>query len=349
MKIIRHLALVLMILGSSMTALANHYNLYEDWSNCTDSSLPEGWTTIGTDKTPSGYAASFFEYGDGMKVMELPGSPTPYVVSYSTTLEGGKVDTRLISPAFNVPEAGGILSFTAVNYDPDGSVANKIEVFVVEQGDKKNEESVFITRVPSNNVGTPATYNLSLGDYAGREISLVIANEGTGAGLLGIGTIFVSEYVGMIEDSTPLFTSKEESRKLSVGVKLLAPCKGFSASLTTSTGIEEDYSSNKDLSEALTLYNLPFKSSFTLNKGEVMEYTISVTPNMDGATPLVLTGSTGCGDGFPMVCVEEEGTGEKCGYCPGGAAGLEKFSDEYGERFIGIGIHCTETFNTGVM
>lgn len=336
------------ILFCGINANATDYVLYESWNNCSDGKLPEGWNTVGTDKTPSGYAASYFEYGDGMKVMTLPGSLQPYAVSYSTTLEGGKVDTKLITPEFTVPSSGAILSFTAVNYDPEGSVANKIGVFAVDKS-SITEESIFTVRVPSNNVGEPANYTLSLDDYAGHEISLIIVNEGSGAGLLGIGTIFVSEYVGEIKDYTPLFTSVEESRKLKLEVGLLAPCKGFTATLTTSTGIEETYSSNKDLSEVYKYYDIPFKGFFTLKKDEVMEYTVTVTPNMENATPLVLRGSTGCCDGFPMVCVEEEGTGEKCGYCPAGAAGLEKFASEYGDRFIGIGIHCTDAFSTGVM
>lgn len=340
--------ILILALVCSLSSYAEQSSLYEDWSNCDEGILPEGWTTEGTQKTPSGYSASCFEYGEGFKVMTLPGTSSSYAVSYSTTLEGGKVDTRLISPSFAVPSAGGIMTFTAVNYNPEGTTANKMEVFVKEK-DNNKEESVFITRIPSNNVGNPSSYYLSLSDYAGREISIVIANEGTDAGLLGIGTVLVSEYLGKIEDSTPLFSSKEESRKLSIGVRLLAPCKGFSASLSTSTGIEEEYTSNKDLSKDFSLYDIPFNSSFTLGKGEVMEYTVSVTPNLEGATPLVLTGSTGCADGFPMVCVEEEGTGEKCGYCPGGAAGLEKFSNQFPDRFIGIGIHCTDMFSTGVM
>ncbi len=348
MKINLHIAFTtFMALVAITNAYASDYILYEDWNNCLDGSLPAGWTTIGTDKTPTGYSASCFEYGEGMKVMELPGADGFYATSYSSTLEGGKVDTRLISPVFTVPPTGAILSFPAVNYNPEGSAANKIEVYVLDA--ENSEESIFVTRIAANNIGSDELCNISLGDYAGRDISLIIANEGTNTGLLGIGTITVSEYVGELYDKTPLFTTVEETRKLTLSVGLLAPCKGFTATLTTSTGIEETYTSNKDLSQGFTYYSLPFKSTFSLSKGEVMQYKVSVTPNIDGANPLILTGSTGCGDGFPSVCVEEEGTGEKCGYCPAGAAGLEKFSDLYGNRFIGIGIHCTDIFSTGVM
>lgn len=342
-------AATIMAFAGFTGAQATDYTLYEDWSNCFDSSLPAGWNTAGTDKTPAGYAASFFVYGEGMKVMEIPGAEGFYATSYSSTLEGGKVDTRLISPVFTVPSAGAILSFPAINYNPEGEVANKVAVYVTDTDSGNTGESIFVTRITANNIGSSEMCNISLGEYAGRDISLVIANEGTNAGLLGIGTVTVSEYVGEIYDSTPLFTPREESRKFSLRVGLLAPCKGFTATLTTSTGIEETYTSDRDLSSAFTSYNLPFKSKFSLAKDEVMQYTVTVTPAMEGATPLVMTGSTGCGEGFPSVCVEEEGTGEKCGYCPGGAAGLEKFSDLYGDRFIGIGVHCTDIFSTGVM
>ncbi|MDE5877864.1 MAG: choice-of-anchor J domain-containing protein [Muribaculaceae bacterium] len=350
MKINLHIALsAFMTWAAFANSYATDYTLYEDWSQCHDGALPTGWTTTGTDKTPSGYAASFFEYGEGMKIMSLPGADGVYAVSYSSTLEGGKVDTRLVSPVFTVPEAGAILSFPAVNYNPDGSAANKIEVYVLDTESGNSEESVFVTRIAANNIVSHELCNISLGDYAGKDISLIIANEGTNAGLLGIGTVTVSEYIGEIYDKTPMFTTVEKKRKMALSVNLLAPCKGFTATLTTSTGINETYASDKDLSQVLTSYPLPFKSTFSLSQGEIMQYTVTVTPNMDGATPLVLSGSTGCGEGFPSVCVEEEGTGEKCGYCPSGAAGLEKFSDLYGDRFIGIGIHCTDIFSTGVM
>ncbi|MDE6668330.1 MAG: choice-of-anchor J domain-containing protein, partial [Muribaculaceae bacterium] len=347
MKINLHITLsALIALSTVVDTYATDYTLYENWSQCHDGTLPTGWTTVGTDKTPSGYTASFFEYGEGMKIMKLPGADGFYAASYSSTLEGGKVDTRLISPVFTVPTAGAILSFPAVNYNPDGSVANKIEVYILEGN---SEESVFITRIAANNIGSDELCHISLGDYAGHDVSLVIANEGTNAGLLGIGTVTVSEYIGEIYDTTALFTTKEETRKLSLKVGLLAPCRGFTATLTTSTGINETYTSDKDLSQLFTSYSLPFKSTFSLSEGEVMQYTVTVTPDMEGATPLILNGSTGCGEGFPSICVEEEGTGEKCGYCPAGTAGLEKFSDLYGDRFIGIGVHCTDIFSTGVM
>lgn len=344
----RAMSIATIVIGSCLPVCAAGDVLHEDWTDCETGSLPSGWTTVGTTKTPGGVAAEYFSYGDGMKVMSLPGSETPYAVSYSTTLEGGKVDTRLASPELIIPSSGGILSFQAVNYNPEGAVANKIEVYVHDEATGA-EESVFMTRVAANTVSTPATYNVSLGSYAGKEISLIFANEGTNAGLLGIGAITVCEYIGKIYDTTPLFSPKEQGRKLSLSVGLFAPCYGFDARLTTSTGLEETFTSSKDLSGSYQIYELNSKKSFTLRRGEVMEYTLTVTPKMEGATPLEYTGSTGCAEGYPSVCVEEEGTGEKCGYCPAGAAGLDKFTDDFGDRFIGIAVHCTEAFSTGVM
>ena len=61
----RYLFLILMILllaggrrGEAQTFLS------EDWENC-GSLLPEGWATVGTDKTPKGQAAEWFTAGEG--------------------------------------------------------------------------------------------------------------------------------------------------------------------------------------------------------------------------------------------------------------------------------------------
>lgn len=342
------LAASLFVIATFFEARAEGYVFYEDWENCELGALPTGWVSEGTPKTPGGIAEEYFSYGEGMKVLKLPDFETRYAVSYSTTLEGGKVDTRLTSPEIVVPASGGVLSFDAVNYNPESTIANKIEVFVRNES-TDTEESVMMTRVTANNVNTPATYNISLGNYAGQKIRLVFVNEGTNAGLLGIGGVRVCEYIGKVYDSTPLFSPDGANRTISLSVGLFAPCKGYTAKLTTNTGIEEIFSSEADLSNSFQIYELSSTKTFDLEMGEVVSYTLTVVPNMEGVSPLIFMGSTGCADGYPSVCVEEEATGERCGYCPAGAAGLEKFSKEFGDRFIGIAIHCTKAFSTGVM
>ena len=61
------------------------------WTD-SDQGLPDGWTTVGTDKTPSGEGASHFKK-EGWKVMENEAYPSPFAASFSSTEEGGKVET----------------------------------------------------------------------------------------------------------------------------------------------------------------------------------------------------------------------------------------------------------------
>lgn len=45
------------------------------------------------------------------------------------------------------------------------------------------------------------------------------------------------------------------------------------------------------------------------------------------------------GESYPRTVVMEEFTGTWCGWCPRGMVALDKLSEEYGDEFIGIGVH----------
>jgi len=46
---------------------------------------------------------------------------------------------------------------------------------------------------------------------------------------------------------------------------------------------------------------------------------------------------------FQRISVVEELTGTRCGWCPRGLVGMQKLRQEYGDRFIGIGVHNFST------
>lgn len=346
---LKYLLAILLTLAFSTEAFADI--LSEDFANCPAGEVPEGWSTWGTSKTPSGYASDFFERGDGFKVMPLKEGGKPYAVSFSSSVEGGKVSSGLVSPLIKLPEHGAVLSFTAVNYNPEGTSANKMAVYVSTTGNGENDftTQLFTKRVTANNLSSPATYTLSLTEYAGKEIYLAFVNEGTNAGMLGIGDIVVADYIAQLSDITPLLFSKGEKIDIDVALAIFAPCNGFTATLTTDSGFKSVLSTDIELISSPLVAQLRFNNPPAPEDGGLVNYEINVMPKMDGVEPTVIYGSTGCGEGFPAVLVEEEATGENCGYCPAGSAGIEKFSDEFGDRFIGIGIHCTEQFSTGVM
>lgn len=344
----KFILLILVSFLSLNTITAQETIIKEDWSGCETGNLPEGWTTIGTDKAPLGIAADYFVSGEGMKVMSLPGSEKSFAVSYSSTVEGGKVNTRLISPAVRVPSSGAVLRFDAVNYNPGKSVENKICVYAIDVASGEMSKSLLTVRIPANNVEESKFCSINLFDYRDKEINIVIANEGTDAGLLGIGRVTVSQYIAEVTDKTALFSTSEKSRSFDLSLSIYAPSNGFSAILKTSNGEEETIRIDTPIDKVQTTVSLPFTTQISLKSEQVMEYSVRVIPDCAPNSPYVFNASTGCGVGFGSVVVEEEGTGEKCGYCPAGTAGIEKFSDMFGDRFIGIAIHCT-SFSTRVM
>ncbi len=150
-----------------------------------------------------------------------------------------------------------------------------------------------------------------------------------------------------VSNSTPLIAAPGQFITVKLNLDIRAVCNGFDATITTSTGKTSSSACNKNLSEGLNNYKLSFSCGAPDN--DVLSYTVTITPRLEAATPIVVTGSTAISDGFPQTCLMEEGTGENCGYCPAGAAAIERFRDMYPDRFFGVGIHCTEAFSTGVM
>ncbi len=162
---------------------------HQSWETVSGN-LPDRWTTYGTDKTPDGEASNWFEYGDGWKVLSDPAYPAPFAASYSSTIDGGKVDTWLISPTFTVPEAGGFIEFPMWTLSEAGSPACKMTLRISTGGAGKDsfESTPLLTKRISAD-GVSENYIVSLSEYAGKDVNLAFVNEGTQAGILCIGDI----------------------------------------------------------------------------------------------------------------------------------------------------------------
>lgn len=315
------------------------------WTD-SDQGLPDGWTTVGTDKTPSGEGASHFKK-EGWKVMENEAYPSPFAASFSSTEEGGKVETWLISPELDVPQCGGFIEFPSWT-SGGGSTACKMTVRISLSGsstDDFNQSPLLTTRIkPADGI---SLQSINLSEFAGKSIRLAILNEGTQAGMLCIGNLTGYICKSSVSNSTPLIAAPGQFITVKLNLDIRAVCNGFDATITTSTGKTSSSACNKNLSEGLNNYKLSFSCGAPDN--DVLSYTVTITPRLEAATPIVVTGSTAISDGFPQTCLMEEGTGENCGYCPAGVAAIERFRDMYPDRFFGVGIHCTEAFSTGVM
>lgn len=338
--------LTMLIAGTVNESQAQTF-LYEDWSDATGR-LPAGWTTVGTDKTPDGEAAQWFAKGEGWKVMENESHSGQFAASYSSTVEGGKVDTWLISPEFEVPSTGGFIEFPAWTIGPDDTPACKMSVRMTTEGetpDAFTDGALLTTRI--RHTSGANSQMVSLAGYAGKKVRMAIVNEGTQAGTLCVGKIEGTVCSVGISNRTPLLIAPGSSLTVSLSIDVKAICSGFDVTLTGSDGKSQTKSYNKKIEGSLKGYEMTFPCGKPT--GDMFSYKVSVAPRIDGVQPTEITGSLAIGGGYPQVCLMEEATGENCGYCPAGTAAIERFSDMYPGRFIGVGVHCTSQFSTGVM
>lgn len=340
------IALAIFLAGTFKTANGQTF-FHEDWAGAIGS-LPSGWTTTATDKTPDGEAAEWFSKNEGWKVLENESYGSAFAASYSSTIEGGKVDTWLISPEFDVPSAGGFVEFPVWTIGPDDTPACKMSVRMTTEGatpESFSDSPLLTTRVKHGDGVTRQM--ISLAGYAGRKVRMAIVNEGTQAGVLCIGDIEGEICRIKVSNRTPLLIAPGSNAIVRLGIDIQAICPGFDVTLTTSDGFSQTKNYNKEINGSLQGYEVSFPCGRP--SGDMLSYTVTVTPRIDGVTPTEISGSLAVGEGYPQICLMEEATGENCGYCPAGTAAIERFTDMYPGRFIGVGVHCTRQFSTGVM
>lgn len=339
---------VLAILLAGTIKIANGQTFfYEDWARATGG-LPSGWTTTATAKMPDGEAAEWFAKGDGWKVLENESHSGAFAASYSSTVEGGKVDTWLISPEFEVPATGGLVEFPAWTVCSDATRACKMSVRVTTEGampESFTDSPLLTTRVKHGDGVTGQMINLA--GYAGKKVRMAIVNEGTQAGVLCIGAIEGEVCTMKVSNRTPLLIAPWSDATVRLSIDIRAVCPGFDVTLTTSDGFSQTHNYNKEINGRLDGYEIAFPCGRPC--GDILSYTATVTPRIDGVTPTVVTSSLAVGEGYPQVCLMEEATGENCGFCPAGIAAIDRFGDMYPGRFIGVGVHCTHEYSTGVM
>ena len=347
-KNIKHIVITATaILGAVATVPAAAQTFFsQNWNEAVNA-LPEGWTTVGTDKTPTEFESQWFSKGEGWKVIEKEGYSAPFAASYSSTMEGGKVETWLISPEFRVPECGGFLEVPMWTLSNGETSACKMSVRISLSGASVEdfESSGLLTKriKPSDGIVEEV---ISLSDFAGKDVRIAFVNEGTQAGVPCLGEVKGSICEYSVRNTTPLLFASGSSVSVKLDIDIRAQCKGFDATITTSGGKTSKASCNKDLSDGLKDYKLTFNCG--IPAGDVLSYAVTITPRLEGVEPIVVTGSAAIGEGFPAMCLMEEATGENCGYCPAGTAAIERFSDMYPDRFVGVAVHCSD-FSTGVM
>lgn len=338
---------VLTVILSMAAGKANSQAFFnEDWSGVSGG-LPVGWSTTLCDKTPDGQAAEWFSRGDGWKVLDDESYGGFFAASYSATVEGGKVDTWLISPEFEVPATGGFVEIPLWTIGGADTPACKMSVRMTDAGSTPESftgSPLLSTRI--KHADGVKKQMIGLSAFAGKKVRMAIVNEGTNAGVLCVGKIEGNVCKVKVSNRTPLLISQGANAVVKLGIDIQAFCSGFDVTVTTSDGFSQTKNYNKQINGTMQGYEVSFPCGRP--SGNILSYTATVTPHIEGITPTETAGSLAVGEGYPQICLMEEATGENCGYCPAGSASIERFGDMYPGRFIGVGVHCSD-FSTGVM
>lgn len=344
------LAMVAVFVANAAVVTNPDLNYFsEDFSN----GIPKGWTQYGAGKTAVKDAQAYFPVGgDPYQPLKFSDG-TVYAMSNSWTQEGGVVDEWLISPAIEVPVDAAMLVYTVMAYG--ATTDSNYALYISTTGNKREdftEAPIYDAKLKGNAQGgfTQRTNRHTLEGYAGQTIYIAFVNASNDAFMLGFTDIKLCQYDIAVTNQTPSFTLEPGETKLDLTVQIRTPfaCSGYTAKLTTNTGIKDEDVVEKNLKSSYSSTRPTFDPISVSKVGEAVSYTVTITPNAEGAIPTTLKGTFALADTYPGVCVMEEATGEYCQYCPRGIAALDYFSATYGDQFIGIAVHCG-MYSTGVM
>jgi len=294
--------------------------------------------------------SAFSDWFDSDWVVLTFNSGDTYVMSCSSFTETSlKADTGLVTPKITLPAEGGLLSFTTINWNPQYSGRNNpLEIYVSTEGNQKenftdaNLLKSYRIKADSQSTGpTVTTYEVSLADYAGKDVYIAFVNKGIYSGALGLNKFYISKYMAELDVTSPSLYTVEGEYGIDCTAKLRTPasCRGFQAELIIDGEVKSVYNTTRELSTAYYTYNFVFPDKIALSLNQSVPYTVKLTPNYEGAESIYVEGNVACAEGFPAVVVEEEGTGVGCGFCPLGQAFLSYFQDTYPDQFIGIAVH----------
>lgn len=352
-KIILFWCLLLTFLLSQ--AAINEKLLYysSDFSNPTEQLPLCGWTSFGNSAavaevtlgTTDALLKDYFPQGcASYQLLNFKGyGNVPW--SNSSFADGSSADQWLVSPMIDLDGSAEnvMLDFDVLCFG--SSNESKYEVYVSETGNAREDftgKPVYSGRLKGSAKEIIKTrIHKALKEIGGKKIWLAFVNKSTDSQLTGFDHITLSEYDIDLINNTPSFTTESGSFEVSVEVSLMTPlsCKGFVATLTGKNGDIQEYRSDKQLSSRYNTYSFSFPEPISVSYGEVYDYTLTLTPNYEGATPTEMACRLVCQEGYPATCVMEEGTGTWCGYCVRGTAALSYYADLYGDRFIGIAVH----------
>lgn len=321
----------------------------------------EGWTFYGIPGVPWGdYADYFTNYSESNPVIVAMGIEN--VVSVWTNSEyrnGQESDTWLVTPEFEVTGDNDILAFTVSAVGMDNTVSNNFEVYISEGGKEKSDFKLFKKSSLTGSIYgydymVMANKRYALTGYKGKKIRLAFVNKGNVMGILGfanisVGSWFASGYPAEETTNQILLPSQDKTTKFVYTLDVSTPVTTtrYNVDFKTSGGFSRSYTGRSNIRLAeLTTLRIEIEDIPLADAAE--SFTLTVTPDFEGAVPFTLNGLFIKADQiYDQVCVLEEATGTWCQWCPYGAAALDFYTHKYpasgkGNKVIGIAVHSED-------
>ncbi len=338
----------LIVALSSSAAFVNNVFYEEDFINMgiDGDFIKGGWLTKGNGLQPEGEIPNAFfntpEHGLQNYIL-LNAGMYCYAMCNTCYADNAPADQWLISPEIEIPYDEVTLVFTAAAYSaltemPSGN--NSFEVKISEGG---TEVSDFKT-LHKDNIASRADTEINskfigfgINGYKGKKIRLAFVATGSNVGFTGFTNISLSQYaVQLAQNLTNDFVSPGESVSIDYNLRIKTPvaCNNIKALLEVDGEAPLEKTIKKNVGSA-TSYNLiitrvTFNDVTTLTEDQAKNYTLTITPEFEGALPVVFTGTINCPSfSYPNNVVVEELTATGCQWCPRGIAALEYYHHAY--------------------
>lgn len=309
------------------------------------------WKTYGVSASPAGEFAPYFQYYSPNYAYNVLSINNEFFAFSPSEFEGGeKSDEWIVSPEFTIADDEALIAMTTAQFG--NPAKGNFKLLLSEGGDSKEDfaEELISNRVNGglNQINKLEKLYVLYG-YKGSKARLAFVNTGNTAGMLGLQSLAAGPYILDCPTAETLgnVVLKEEDMSLVIPVKL-ATCQrvnGLTAVLRTESGYECTYTSNVGFSSGYFADdNILFEN---IDLGDAIEtgYTVTITPNYDGAPETVISGTLFAPVmKYPRVAVLEELTGTWCQWCPFGFGLLNYFNDFYKGtpeqgKVIGVAVH----------
>lgn len=295
------------------------------------------WTTYGVDATvASSFADWFPNYSATNAYNVLVSTDKQYMaMSPSAFTDGSASDQWLITPEFEVPEDEILLTYDGVVYA--SSLRNNFKVLLSTTGEAKEdftEELISSSVKGAGNSIFSVERRYVLSGKKGQKVRLAFVNCDNTSGMMGFMDIQAAPYYIKINNAEALNNIVMEKTNPTFSFTLnLTTCdkvKGFTAVLQTASGFESTFTSTKEFVNNKAKAEEVTFSGIDLGDQIYSNYTITITPNYEGAPSTVISGALMMPEmKYDKVAYIEELTGTWCGYCTYGFGLLEYFQDKY--------------------